>query len=222
MEGNLHTCRKLNWCYQSIYFIILRKEKNSQYRQIDFSVLHCSHYFLRTTVLYSLHAEVSIKQTTEAIMLKLTAAGRASLLGNNRIDDGHFLRLARNIVFRRTERREYSPNVMLRRFREHFGCDPAVASYLWNRIKGKNKEKLKQSRPEHLLWALLFMKLYLSESSLCSMCGCKDEKTFRKWSKIFVEEVNEFAPEEVSSSWVLPSLYSMFHWMNLLYNIFLL
>lgn len=65
-----------------------------------------------------LSAEVDTKQTIEAIMimLKLTAAGRASLLGNNRIDDGHFLRLARNIVFRQSERRDYSQNVMLRIF----------------------------------------------------------------------------------------------------------
>ena len=42
-------------------------------------------------------------------------------------------------------------------------------------------EKLpKKARPKHLLWTLLFLKLYDVENVLAPMCGCS-EKTFRKW-----------------------------------------
>ena len=45
------------------------------------------------------------------------------------------------------------------------------------------------AKPVHLLWALMFMKLYCSESVLAALAGGVHEQTFRKWSWYFVEEI---------------------------------
>ena len=41
----------------------------------------------------------------------------------------------------------------------------------------------------HLLWALMFLKLYCSEAVLSSLAGGVHEQTFRKWSWYFVHEI---------------------------------
>jgi len=51
--------------------------------------------------------------------------------------------------------------------------------------------------PEHLLWALMFMKVYGKESMHCTMAGAVDEKTFRKWVWIFVLEISYLESEVV-------------------------
>ena len=50
--------------------------------------------------------------------------------------------------------------------------------------------RLEGARPEHLLWALLFLKLYELEPVNASLARC-DEKTFRKWSWLFVEAIGD-------------------------------
>lgn len=46
------------------------------------------------------------------------------------------------------------------------------------------------SRPVHLLWALLFLKVYGSEHTH-RMIANVDEKTFRKWSWCFVHLLSD-------------------------------
>jgi hypothetical protein len=49
-------------------------------------------------------------------------------------------------------------------------------------------------KPANLLWALMFLKLYCAQSVLATLAGAgeksMDEKTFRKWTWLFVEEIN--------------------------------
>ena len=42
--------------------------------------------------------------------------------------------------------------------------------------------------PDHLLWALMFMKVYTNETVLASVAGCT-EKTFRKWAWFYMEAI---------------------------------
>jgi hypothetical protein len=56
----------------------------------------------------------------------------------------------------------------------------------------------RNSQPIHLLWALLLLKVYGKEEELASLAGAVDEKTFRKWSHIFVEKISYLQPEVVS------------------------
>lgn len=74
-----------------------------------------------------------------------------------------------------------------RRFRHLFGVTPHVVSEVWNRMKHNLPRR---SNCKHLLWALLFLKCYGSEHVHCALVGA-DEKTFRKWSWIFVKKISE-------------------------------
>jgi len=67
---------------------------------------------------------------------------------------------------------------MRRRFRAHYGTTPGICAFLWPRLEVFSLSP----KPEyfHLLWALLFLKLYDTEEVLAGMVGGVDEKTYRK------------------------------------------
>ena len=70
-----------------------------------------------------------------------------------------------------------------RQFRAHFGVSPLVRSIVWSMVL----ESLPHgAQPIHLLWALLFLKVYATEHVRKSMTGA-NEKTFRKWSWAILE-----------------------------------
>ena len=72
-----------------------------------------------------------------------------------------------------------------RRFRSLFGITPLVCSRVWSLL---GSQLLKRASPQLLLWALLFLKIYASESVNAVLSGA-DEKTFRKWQWIFVKKI---------------------------------
>ena len=66
-------------------------------------------------------------------------------------------------------------------------------------------------KPVHLLWALMFLKLYCSESVLCTLASegdAVDEKTLRKWVWLFLPAIADIASDVVSSAYCL---YVMAH-----------
>ena len=72
-----------------------------------------------------------------------------------------------------------SLQTQMRRFRSHFGIDWHLSIKLWFLLMPYLIDVVKRAKPMHLLWALLFLKLYDGEEILASKVGC-DEKTFRK------------------------------------------
>ena len=52
----------------------------------------------------------------------------------------------------------------------------------------------------HLLWGLMFLKLYVSESVNCALAWGMDEKTFQKWIWMFVYAMSDLAPDDVSKN----------------------
>jgi hypothetical protein len=81
-----------------------------------------------------------------------------------------------------------SESIFLRRWLSFFGVEPIVCAETWNTLKiavnDPDDPELENSRPEHLLWALLFLKKYGSEADMAHIAGgdsVVDEKTFRKW-----------------------------------------
>ena len=70
-----------------------------------------------------------------------------------------------------------------RRFRAMFGVSTLVCSVIWNLFLHKIPDG---ASPVHLLWALMFIKVYASEATHRAISKA-DEKTFRKWSSRFVE-----------------------------------
>jgi hypothetical protein len=66
-----------------------------------------------------------------------------------------------------------------RQFRELFGCGPLVALALWT-LLSVNELIPPRGILRHMLWVLLFLKKYATETILRQMSGVKDKKTFRK------------------------------------------
>ena len=69
-----------------------------------------------------------------------------------------------------------------RRFRSLFGVSPELCSVIWSRLGGK---QVKSGNPMHLLWALLFLKVYANEDVLSVIAGVS-RKTYRKWVWVVV------------------------------------
>ena len=58
--------------------------------------------------------------------------------------------------------------------------------------------------PSHLLWALMFLKLYCAESVLCMLASgengrAPNEKTFCKWCWLFIEAISNLQFSVVSA-----------------------
>jgi hypothetical protein len=77
-------------------------------------------------------------------------------------------------------------------FDSHFGTEPKVVAIVWNMM-----EKPKGARPKHLLWTLLFLKLYSNEDVLKNMAKTS-KNTFRKWTELILVELYKLEPKLVS------------------------
>ena len=62
-----------------------------------------------------------------------------------------------------------------RDFRSLFGCSPVVCGVLWVKCKFKNWVE-----PKHLLWALMFLKVYATEKTLATLAGIGDRQKYRE------------------------------------------
>ena len=81
-----------------------------------------------------------------------------------------------------------------RKFRALFGCSPEACQDLWKITFGYQKAG---TQPNHLLWALLQLKVYATEDVLSAMIGV-DRKTFRKWVWPMIKSMRKAAPAVVS------------------------
>jgi hypothetical protein len=50
---------------------------------------------------------------------------------------------------------------------------------------------------KHLLWALVFLKVYATEEIHCAIAGWPNADTFRKYSWYFVRKISELEDVEV-------------------------
>ena len=91
-----------------------------------------------------------------------------------------------------------SRKTMVRIFIDHFGMEPEIISSVWMRLNLSPSIKIpKNSKPQHLLWAFLFMKVYSTENVLTGIAGGVDPKSFRKWRNIFIKAVSKLFDQEV-------------------------
>jgi hypothetical protein len=101
------------------------------------------------------------------------------------ITPGAFLALAQTITKKSPIKARQKA---LHRFVAVFGSKPSLVSVLWTLLEAKTLPR--GFRPIHLLWTLCFVKLYSSQATLSSLCGC-DEKTFRKWVWLGLETISD-------------------------------
>lgn len=118
------------------------------------------------------------------------------------IDEETFRRLGNEIMGRRNGR--YAAQCTeKRRFHAFFGTTPFICALLWAMIE-PSRTLPRGYHPKHLLWALMFMKVYASEPVHRRLAGNPDEKTFRKWVWLFVHAIEGL--EQSVVSFFLPSL----------------
>ncbi|ETV76974.1 hypothetical protein H257_09381 [Aphanomyces astaci] len=104
----------------------------------------------------------------------------------------------------------------LRRCRAVFGISPGSTSEAWSLTDATRPST---SRPKHLLWCLMFLKVYASES-VHRCLSRADEKTFRKWVWLWVDLLANLRVvlalcgiDGLNS--VVPMIEHSFHWMVL-------
>ena len=76
----------------------------------------------------------------------------------------------------------------LKEYASMFGVSPPVVAEVWDRINPVANVH-QQSEHKHLLWAMLFLKKFHDELSLCKIVGVKDPKWYRKWCYLFVDAI---------------------------------
>lgn len=93
-----------------------------------------------------------------------------------------------------------------RAYREMFGCSPLVCVVLWRHCQARRLYK--DASPRHVLWTLLFLKVYAKKTPLCAIAGTTPP-TFRKWVRRFIPSIRALAPRVVCATTflsVFPSL----------------
>jgi hypothetical protein len=123
----------------------------------------------------------------------------------NAVKEEEMLNLAIDMIGRKTCG---AGNIIDRRCREVFGCRAFIASKIWFLIS--SQPTTHGTVLKHMLWALLFLKVYEKETTLCSWDEGVDETTFRKWIWP-VHSISELEPVVVSIV-----VYSMLAYMYVL------
>ena len=70
-----------------------------------------------------------------------------------------------------------------------FGTGPNICAVLWMQIT-EIMAIPKGGKIVHLLWPLMFLKLYCAEAVLAALAGGVHEQTFRKWAWFFVDAIS--------------------------------
>ena len=116
------------------------------------------------------------------------------------VTEDEFRQIGSEIMGRSLESR--SEAVFERRWMSFFGVDAVVCVDAWTRIgidiNNPQEPEDKSAEPAHFLWGLLFLKKYGSKEDLSVLAGAVNEKTFRKWSSIFVTKISKLMCEVVS------------------------
>jgi hypothetical protein len=76
-----------------------------------------------------------------------------------------------------------------RRILSFFGVPALVMAKLWELLMEHGGPWPHLTRKKHLLWALHLKKVHSTETVLASNVGCADEKNFRTWAWLFIEEL---------------------------------
>ena len=102
----------------------------------------------------------------------------------------------KGLLILRKQKGSGSNQIADRRFRATFGSSSIVCCRIWKLLQ-LDQTSLKSMTPNHLLWGLILLKLYSSETTHAGMTGA-DEKTFRKWSHFAIKRVADLHEVVVS------------------------
>jgi len=118
-------------------------------------------------------------------------------------------------IFRRKD------SYQLKKFREYFGIDPKVMAFVWKELLKDRwifrHYQNKKPQPKHLLWAYYLIHVYDTVSRSSDFAGC-DEKTWHKWSWIYVKAIRRLVKKFVSMNVIY--LYNYLQLCQLINHIF--
>ena len=83
-----------------------------------------------------------------------------------------------------------------RRWMSSHGVSPELCSIIWTRLDPETT--IPGGEYKHLMWALYFLRVYGTEEQNRRASGGADEKTFRKWTLLFVEAISFLESSVVS------------------------
>jgi hypothetical protein len=101
----------------------------------------------------------------------------------------NFLYEARKVWLRKDPFKAQAEATEDRNFREFFGCPVEVCLTLWNLLVDNDLLPSEDAKPQHLLWTLMFMKIYAKTKALCTLCGGIDKNTLYKWVFAFIDAI---------------------------------
>ena len=113
-------------------------------------------------------------------------------------ESDELLLIARNI-WNRENKKVRSEKTEDRIFRETFGCGVIIALTTWEMMSDADLLPTNGCL-HHFMWALMFMKVYGKEMTMCALAGAIDPKTWRKWTWLFIAAISGLEPFVVSSS----------------------
>jgi len=117
-----------------------------------------------------------------------------------------FQAIGNRIIRRGKARPEFkAEKIAARKFASFFGTTPFICSMLWAYLEPCQNFP-RNVQPVHLLWALMFLKVYATEPVHCSLAGGVDEKTFRKWSWMFVHGIADLEAGVVRT-WIVAAIH---------------
>ena len=85
-----------------------------------------------------------------------------------------------------------------REFREGFGVGAITAMTAWNLLELNNHTPT-SGLVMHILWVMMFIKVYSKEVTLLKMAGLKCGKKCRKWIWPFISGLGELESQVVSN-----------------------
>lgn len=85
-----------------------------------------------------------------------------------------------------------------REFRSLFGIGAIATLAAWYLLRNHDLIPLNGSMV-HLLWAMMFLKVYATETVMSRMTHVKDPKTFRHWVWPFISALSDLESRVVSS-----------------------
>ena len=97
--------------------------------------------------------------------------------GKQRPTSDNFWNIGLGLMRRKNSRASHA--TLTRQYISFFGCEPVFIAILWYLLESSKWLQYDSSiQACHLLWALHFLKVYLTESVLAANMGCT-ERTFR-------------------------------------------
>ena len=108
---------------------------------------------------------------------------------NQNINVGTFIAVGRPYITHHGRGRLLSQRTEHGKFKSFFGASAEVCFDVWYKLDPQINIS-RSAQPKHLLWALMLVKVYATEEVLAKLACC-DEKTYRKWAWLFLEEISE-------------------------------